>query len=78
MLVAVIITGALLFAVFMKIHARHRTPAKAAVFNMLAGTAALCAAAFMFGGIRVNVFTEFAALTLGLPGVALIMLGKLF
>jgi len=76
MTAAVIIVGAALFAVFMKTHARHRSPAKAAVTNMLLGAGSLCAASLFLGGISVNLFTTFAALTLGLPGTALIILGR--
>jgi len=77
MVIAVIVAGIALFSVFMSSHARHRSPARAAVLNMLLGIASLVAAAALFGGIKVNLFTAFAALTLGLPGAGLIVLGSL-
>jgi len=77
MTVITIITGIILFAVFMRTHSKHRRPALAAIANMLLGTAGLIAASMIFGGIRVNIYTVFAALTLGLPGAAAITIVKL-
>jgi len=77
MTIALIIAGIILVSLFMKTHARHRSPAKAAVVNMMPYTEALFAAAAFFGTVRVNMYTVFVALTLGLPGTCAITLGGL-
>ena len=67
------VIGAVLVILFLRTSARHFFPVRTAVFNMAAGVAALeiCA---VFLPVSVNVFTVKAALTLGLPGVALVVL----
>lgn len=63
------------FAIAMLIHyMRSEKPVKTALAGMLSGTAALVALHF-FGGsllpaLPLNGFTAFIALTLGVPGVA--------
>jgi hypothetical protein len=66
-----IILAVVLFSVFMILHCRHKSPAKAAVMNMLLGVLSLAVSAPLFGA-AVNVYTVFTALTLGVPGTVLV------
>jgi low temperature requirement protein LtrA len=68
-----IIIAAILLAVFMRAHFRHKSPAKAAVSNMILGAAALVLIT-PIATVAVNVYTVFAALTLGVPGVVLLQI----
>jgi predicted membrane channel-forming protein YqfA (hemolysin III family) len=71
--VLLILLAVALFAVFMRAHSRHKTPAKAAVVNMILGVLTLAVIAPILS-VAVNWFTVFVALTLGVPGTALITL----
>ena len=67
----------ILFGFFILIHAKHKSPLKAASANMTLGTISLIAAALTVGA-AVNVYTMFVALTLGVPGGVLIAVATLF
>jgi hypothetical protein len=74
-MIVLIITAIVLFIVFIRTHSRHRRPGFAAVANMALGVGALVLFAPLTSA-SVNLLTVFAALTLGLPGVALVLLGS--
>ena len=69
----IVITAIILFAVFLSTHSRHKTPAKSAIANMVLGVLSLVLFAPILS-VSVNVYTVFTALTLGLPGTALVLL----
>jgi len=69
----IIITAIILFAIFFIAHSQHKTPAKSAVANMVLGVLSLVLFAPILS-VSVNIYTVFAALTLGLPGTALVVL----
>ena len=71
----IIISAIILFAVFLFSHSRHKTPAKAAVANMVLGVLSLVLFAPIVSG-AVNIYTVFTVLTLGLPGTVLVILGS--
>jgi len=71
-----IITALILFAVFLKTHSKHKTPAKAAIVNMLLGTATLILISPL-ADAPVNIYTMFTVLTLGIPGTILIAIGAI-
>ncbi|MCL2694260.1 MAG: pro-sigmaK processing inhibitor BofA family protein [Oscillospiraceae bacterium] len=66
---------------FIKAACKHEKPVKKAVLSMLTGGGSLAAVSFVGGlfglSIAVNIYTVFIALTLGIPGVVLLLL-KLF
>jgi len=70
-----IVTAIVLFAVFLKTHSRRKKPAKAAIINMILGSSSLVLSAAVFSA-AVNVYTMFVALTLGVPGTVLVVLGN--
>ncbi|MCL2633731.1 MAG: hypothetical protein FWD34_04365 [Oscillospiraceae bacterium] len=76
MIVLVIITAIVLFAVFMKTHSLHKKPLQTAIVNMLLSTGTLLAVS-AFLPVNVNIYTMFIALTLGIPGNVLVILGTL-
>ena len=65
-----------LFALFLRVHSRQKRPAKSAILHMSLGSAGLVIAAIVTP-VAVNVYTMFAALTLGIPGTVLVVLGNL-
>ncbi|MCL1831979.1 MAG: pro-sigmaK processing inhibitor BofA family protein [Oscillospiraceae bacterium] len=66
-----------MFTFFMAIHARHKKPLKSAVVSMTTGVAALAVAAYALS-VTVNIYTVFAALTLGVPGAVLVAIVSIF
>lgn len=76
-----IIAGFFILYYFIKTLVKSNNPLKKAAFSMLTGAGALAAASFFAGffgaQIAVNIYTVFIALTLGAPGVILIIL-KIF
>ena len=79
-----LLLGLILLLNFIKIMIKSRAPLKKAAGSMLAGIAALAAACLLTGfsgfagpQVAVNICTVFISLTLGVPGVALIIT-KLF
>ncbi|MCL2754931.1 MAG: hypothetical protein FWD35_04355 [Oscillospiraceae bacterium] len=71
-----ITTAVILFFAFLSLHSRHRKPAAAACVNMILGAGTLILAAPL-AGVAVNLYTLFAALTLGVPGTVAVVLGTL-
>jgi hypothetical protein len=71
-----VIAALVLFAVFMKLHSRHRKPLKAAAANMVLGVATLLLAASLVSA-AIDFRTVFVALTLGVPGTVLVVLETL-
>jgi hypothetical protein len=65
-----------MFAVFLRAHSKHKSPAKAAISNMVLGVLSLALFAPIVSA-AVNVYTVFVALTLGIPGTALVVLGSI-
>jgi hypothetical protein len=68
-----VIITIILFIVFLKTHSKHKSPAAAAIINMVLGVLSLSIAA-PFADAAVNVYTVFTALTLGVPGTVLVIL----
>jgi hypothetical protein len=75
-IILLIMIAAVLFAVFLKIHSRHKSPAKAAIANMIIGVLTLAVIA-PIASLTVNVYTVFLSLTLGIPGTALVVVTNL-
>jgi len=70
--------GAIIFIKYISVLVKNKKPLRKAAVSMLTGIAALTAASFAAGffgfKIAVNIYTVFVALTLGAPGVVLIIL----
>jgi len=73
--IILIITAVILFAVFIKAHSRRKSPARAAIANMVLGTLLLVLVSPLIDS-AINIYTMFAALTLGIPGVVVVVAGK--
>jgi hypothetical protein len=71
-IIILILSAVVLFSVFLAAHSRHRSPAKSAIVNMVTGVLSLAIIA-PIASVAVNLFTVFAALTLGVPGTALVV-----
>ena len=76
-----ILLGLLILLGFIRVLIRDKRPVRKAILSMLSGAGALGFAslfAALFGTVvTVNIYTVFIALTLGIPGVVLIIL-KMF
>ncbi|MCL2036240.1 MAG: hypothetical protein FWG83_02485 [Oscillospiraceae bacterium] len=75
-LIAVAVIAVILFALFLKIHSRHKEPSKAALANMFLGVLSLIFVAPLVSA-SVNFCTVFTSLTLGLPGTTLVAIMSL-
>ena len=73
-MVILIILAVVLLGAFLVLHSKHKSPAKAAIANMVLGAASLVLIAPLVSA-AVNLYTVFTALTLGLPGTLLVALG---
>ena len=73
----IIIVFVILSGIFIKLHSKHKKPLRAAVGNMVLGTASLLTASILLS-VKVNMFTMFISLTLGVPGTILVVLGTVF
>jgi len=73
-MLVLIIVGLVLLVMFLIVHSKSKSPAKTAVANMVAGVLSLVLFAPVVSA-SVNIYTVFAALTMGVPGTALVVLG---
>jgi hypothetical protein len=69
----IIFFAAVMFTVFLKGHSRHKFPCVSAIAGMTLGVISLVLIAPVVSA-AVNVYTVFAALTLGIPGTLLVVL----
>ncbi|MCL1823391.1 MAG: pro-sigmaK processing inhibitor BofA family protein [Oscillospiraceae bacterium] len=73
-----ICVGLILLLNYIKTLIRSKSPVKNAVLSMMTGAGALIAVSLIVGLLKaqvaVNLYTVFISLTLGVPGVALILL----
>ena len=76
-----LIIGVFIFIKFLSVLLKSQNPLRKAVLSMLSGICSLVAASLVTGffgaSLAVNLYTVFIALTLGIPGVILLIL-KIF
>ena len=74
-IVVLVIVAIVLFAVFLKTHSKHKSPARSAIMNMALGVLSLSIVAPLIS-VTVSVYTVFVTLTLGVPGTLLVVIGN--
>ena len=70
-LIIFVILAVVLFAIFTKIHLKHRHTIRIATCNMLLGALSLIGLG-LITTVTVNAYTAFVALTMGVPGAVLV------